>query len=100
MCIGGYWLQWGKNTIQLYLAPICKSAARQLYLAPSLWSPCTNLAQFNCRHWVYPDFERREVREYQFKISKTALFHNTLVSLPTGMGKTLIAATVMLNMYR
>lgn len=39
-------------------------------------------------------------REYQFQITKTALFTNTLVSLPTGLGKTLIAAVVMYNYYR
>lgn len=39
-------------------------------------------------------------REYQFLISKIALFTNTLVALPTGLGKTLIAAVVMLNYFR
>ncbi|XP_024524582.1 DEAD-box ATP-dependent RNA helicase FANCM-like isoform X2 [Selaginella moellendorffii] len=48
--------------------------------------------------WVYP--ENVPCREYQFSIAKTALFTNTLVSLPTGLGKTLIAAVVMYNFYR
>lgn len=33
-------------------------------------------------HYVYPT--NFPVREYQMDIIKTALFHNTLVSLPTG----------------
>ena len=40
------------------------------------------------------------VRDYQFSIVKHGLFNNTLVALPTGLGKTFIAATVMLNFYR
>jgi Fanconi anemia group M protein len=38
-------------------------------------------------------------REYQKLITETALFDNTLVCLPTGLGKTLIAAVVMYNYY-
>ncbi|XP_025198316.1 uncharacterized protein LOC112596753 [Melanaphis sacchari] len=49
-------------------------------------------------HYVYPS--NFPVREYQMAIIKTALFNNTLVSLPTGMGKTFIAAVVMYNFYR
>jgi hypothetical protein len=39
-------------------------------------------------------------RDYQYDIASTALLHNTLVVLPTGLGKTLIAAVVMFNFYR
>lgn len=39
-------------------------------------------------------------RDYQFSITRTALFSNTLVVLPTGLGKTLIAAVVMYNFFR
>lgn len=31
---------------------------------------------------------------------KKAMLHNTLVCLPTGLGKTLIASVVMFNFYR
>ncbi|XP_076944817.1 DEAD-box ATP-dependent RNA helicase FANCM-like [Bidens hawaiensis] len=48
--------------------------------------------------WIYP--EHPSVRDYQVSITKTALFENTLVSLPTGLGKTLIAAVIMYNYYR
>jgi hypothetical protein len=41
-----------------------------------------------------------EVREYQLYIVQKALFTNTLVALPTGLGKTFIAAVVMYNYFR
>jgi ATP-dependent DNA helicase MPH1 len=48
--------------------------------------------------WVYPT--NVSFREYQFNIVQRALFDNILVSLPTGLGKTFIAATIMFNYYR
>ena len=55
-----------------------------------------------CRHnaerWIYPiDVPERA---YQIEIIQTALLQNTLVCLPTGLGKTLIAAVVMHNFMR
>lgn len=44
--------------------------------------------------------ENIPVRDYQLSITRTALFSNTLVALPTGLGKTLIAAVVMYNYFR
>jgi Fanconi anemia group M protein len=41
-----------------------------------------------------------EVRDYQKYIVQKALFTNTLVALPTGLGKTFIAAVVMYNYFR
>lgn len=49
--------------------------------------------------WIYPT-NLGAIRDYQFSIVKNSLFNNTLVALPTGLGKTFIAATVMLNFYR
>ncbi|KAB5536366.1 type III restriction enzyme [Coniochaeta sp. 2T2.1] len=49
--------------------------------------------------WVYP-MNLGPVRDYQFSIVKTGLFNNTLVALPTGLGKTFIAAAIILNFYR
>lgn len=48
--------------------------------------------------WIYPT--NYPVRQYQYDICQTALFRNTLVVLPTGLGKTFIAAVVMYNLYR
>ena len=39
-------------------------------------------------------------RSYQFDIVKACLYQNTLVCLPTGLGKTFIAAVIMYNFYR
>lgn len=49
--------------------------------------------------WIYPT-NLGTIREYQFNIVARGLYHNLLVALPTGLGKTFIAATVMLNWYR
>ncbi|KAI9552091.1 hypothetical protein GHT06_022428 [Daphnia sinensis] len=48
--------------------------------------------------WFYPT--NKPVRKYQRDIVETSLFHNTLVTLPTGLGKTFIAAVVMYNFFR
>ena len=45
--------------------------------------------------WLYP--LNRPKRDYQFNIVRKCLFDNTLVALPTGLGKTFIAGSVMLN---
>ncbi|KAN0065618.1 3'-5' DNA helicase [Thecaphora frezii] len=48
--------------------------------------------------WVYPiNMERRD---YQHNIVLRSLFNNVLVALPTGLGKTFIAAVVILNFFR
>lgn len=49
--------------------------------------------------WIYPT-NLGCIRDYQFNIVHRGLFHNLLVALPTGLGKTFIAATVMLNWFR
>ncbi|KAL0882210.1 hypothetical protein ABMA27_000753 [Loxostege sticticalis] len=48
--------------------------------------------------WIYPT--NYLVRDYQFNIIKASILKNTLVSLPTGLGKTFIAAVIMYNFYR
>uniref|UniRef100_A0A0D9XPP3 Helicase C-terminal domain-containing protein n=1 Tax=Leersia perrieri TaxID=77586 RepID=A0A0D9XPP3_9ORYZ len=48
--------------------------------------------------WIYPT--NVEVREYQKYFVQKALLTNTLVALPTGLGKTFIAAVVMYNYFR
>lgn len=49
--------------------------------------------------WVYPT-NLGKIRDYQFSIVRNGLFNNLLVALPTGLGKTCIAATIMLNFFR
>eukprot|EP00112_Aurelia_sp_Birch-Aquarium-sp1_P016270 Seg3676.1 transcript_id=Seg3676.1/GoldUCD/mRNA.D3Y31 product="Fanconi anemia group M protein" protein_id=Seg3676.1/GoldUCD/D3Y31 len=49
-------------------------------------------------NYIYPI--NYPVRDYQFNIIMKALTENTLVVLPTGLGKTFIAAVVMYNFYR
>lgn len=50
------------------------------------------------QYFFYPkDVDRRE---YQFEIVEECFHQNTLVCLPTGSGKTLIAAVVMMNFRR
>jgi Fanconi anemia group M protein len=58
------------------------------------------LAPGTISEWVYPVDDAYPKRQYQIEISKVAMLHNTLVSLPTGLGKTLIAAVVLYNYYR
>ena len=60
--------------------------------------PVALCASSKTTHLIYPT--NYSVREYQLNIVKSALFNNTLVSLPTGLGKTFIAAVVMYNFYR
>ncbi|KAL8765993.1 MAG: hypothetical protein Q9209_007082 [Squamulea sp. 1 TL-2023] len=49
--------------------------------------------------WVYPT-NLGKIRDYQYSIVARGLYHNMLVALPTGLGKTFIAATIMLNWFR
>ncbi|OWM67462.1 hypothetical protein CDL15_Pgr028325 [Punica granatum] len=59
---------------------------------------CVEIDVEAAKTWIYP--VNVPLRDYQFSITKTALFTNTLVALPTGLGKTLIAAVVMNNYFR
>ncbi|KAG9188701.1 ATP-dependent DNA helicase MPH1 [Alternaria panax] len=49
--------------------------------------------------WIYPT-NLGTIRDYQFNIVQRGLFNNLLVALPTGLGKTFIAATIILNWFR
>ena len=64
-------------------------------------SMCKNLPGFDIcagKMWIYPT--NYPVRDYQYNIVHQSLFKNTMVTLPTGLGKTFIAAVVMYNFYR
>ena len=69
--------------------------------APPEATPLETLPGFDLsagRTWIYPC--NMSHRSYQFNIVQSCLFKNTLVCLPTGLGKTFIAAVVMYNFYR
>jgi ATP-dependent DNA helicase MPH1 len=93
---------WG-GTLQESGVPSSQSSAakNRPYLAdlPPEKPTHHELNQEELSTWVYP-MNLGPIRDYQFSIVKNALFHNTLVALPTGLGKTFIAATVMLNYFR
>ncbi|XP_050233297.1 DEAD-box ATP-dependent RNA helicase FANCM isoform X2 [Mercurialis annua] len=59
---------------------------------------CVEIDAEAAKTWIYP--VNVPLRDYQLAITRTALFSNTLVALPTGLGKTLIAAVVMYNYFR
>ncbi|KAL4439615.1 hypothetical protein ABPG74_004017 [Tetrahymena malaccensis] len=59
--------------------------------------PNLEVNQNTIQYWYYT--LGKSFREYQYSIVKTCLSNNTLVALPTGLGKTFIAATVILNYY-
>ncbi|KAI0528569.1 hypothetical protein KFK09_001111 [Dendrobium nobile] len=61
-------------------------------------TPSVSIDLEAAKTWIYP--VNIPLRDYQFAIVKNALFSNTLVALPTGLGKTLIAAVVMYNYFR
>jgi Fanconi anemia group M protein len=66
---------------------------------PSVFAPSAPALDPATTHsWIYP--LNVPLRTYQHAIVSEALFKNTLVCLPTGLGKTFIAAAVMYNFRR
>ena len=76
--------------------PFAKKLPLVVHFVPGPVPHCPNAAQ----HWIYPVMDKYPIRQYQVEITESALFSNTLVSLPTGLGKTLIAAVVLYNYWR
>ena len=60
--------------------------------------PCEGFDRYAGQKWIYPN--NMQVRSYQKAAVQKALFHNAMIVLPTGFGKTFIAAVVMYNFYR
>ena len=81
--------------------PQTQSAKRHNWPLANKEEPATHhkLDREALKTWVYPT-NLGTVRDYQFSIVARGLFHNMLVALPTGLGKTFIAATIMLNWFR
>ncbi|KAH1950448.1 3'-5' DNA helicase [Aspergillus fumigatus] len=80
---------------------ISSQRGEQIFSPPEKSEPPTHhkLNEEALNTWVYPT-NLGKTRDYQFNIAQRGLFHNLLVALPTGLGKTFIAATIMLNWYR
>lgn len=80
--------------------PLSHPAPRGVYRGDNTETPTHHeLDHEALKTWVYPT-NLGAIRDYQYSIVSNSLFNNTLVALPTGLGKTFIAATVMLNFYR
>ena len=83
------------------LQPRGPSSSRQSFAGRVPYTPGpVPIALDKAGEWIFPIDEKYPKRNYQFEISQTAVLHNTLVTLPTGLGKTLVAAVVMYNFYR
>jgi hypothetical protein len=80
---------------QEVVTPVCRGSDPTSWLTAS-GRPCFDLEKGDS--WIYP--KNMSERKYQLDIVSRALFRNTLVSLPTGLGKTFIAAVVMFNFWR
>lgn len=60
--------------------------------------PCQGFDEYAGKRWVYPN--NMPTRGYQKTAVEMALFNNAMIVLPTGFGKTFIAAVVMYNFHR
>lgn len=91
---------WG-DAVRETEAPLSQVPSRRVYRADMpLEAPTHHTLNHDAlQTWIYPT-NLGPTRDYQFSIVKNGLFNNTLVALPTGLGKTFIAATVMLNYFR
>lgn len=65
---------------------------------PANPGPCIGFDRYAGKRWIYPN--NMTIRGYQKKAVETALFANSMIVLPTGFGKTFIAAVVMYNFHR
>lgn len=70
-------------------------------MATNIKAPAGNTNGFDKflgRKWIYPN--NMAIRGYQKQAVEKALFTNAMIVLPTGLGKTFIAAVVMHNFHR
>ncbi|ETN44593.1 uncharacterized protein HMPREF1541_10263 [Cyphellophora europaea CBS 101466] len=90
----------GAHTTQRQMTTAQSNRAHNWPLANRNEKPTHHKISTNAmKTWVYPT-NLGTIRDYQYNIVHKGLFHNMLVALPTGLGKTFIAATIMLNWYR
>ncbi|KAJ9661023.1 3'-5' DNA helicase [Neophaeococcomyces mojaviensis] len=90
----------GINTTQRERpVPATQGRPHNWRLAERVESPTHHkIDQKSMEKWIFP-LNVGTIREYQYNIVHKALFNNILVALPTGLGKTFIAATVMMNWF-
>ena len=84
--------------LDIHTNNISKKLPAAKSLDSSLYEDIPGFDMESGKKYIYPT--NYPIRDYQFNILKKCLFKNTLVSLPTGLGKTFIAAVVMYNYYR
>ena len=90
----------GTSTTQRSVAPTQARQAQNWRMADRVEPPTHHLIDTEAmKTWTYP-INLGRIRDYQYNIVHKSLFNNLLVALPTGLGKTFIAATVMLNWFR
>lgn len=98
------WLFFTSSSLSLSALLLGTFHLHMHYCSEDIPSCCTCLiywlviCRYAAKTWIYPAGVRE--RAYQVAIIERALLHNTLVCLPTGLGKTFIAAVVMYNFFR
>ncbi|KAI5949906.1 MPH1 [Candida jiufengensis] len=86
-------------TLKKYLKQQDNTTSTTSPSAPIFTIPTHHEMDFNeLKTYIYPT--NFEIRDYQYNIVRKAFYDNLLVALPTGLGKTFIASTVMLNFLR
>ena len=84
----------------VYTSAPAASAASAVSASTST-APLPRIDAAEAQYWEYPEAGTgSEFRSYQHVMTREALAANTLVSLPTGFGKTFVAAAVMRNFLR
>jgi Fanconi anemia group M protein len=92
----------GRNQQETSFEQMVRQDVLQDPVPPAPLSPHTvNFHKFDSQKlctWVYPI--NYPTRNYQLNMVQKGLFQNTLIALPTGLGKTFIAAVIMYNFWR
>ncbi|NXH18248.1 FANCM protein, partial [Bucco capensis] len=87
-----------KEEVEDDLLLVAAAAAADPIPAATDPSPAAGFCAAAGSIWIYPT--NYPVRDYQVRMANASLLANTLVCLPTGLGKTFVAAVVMYNFYR
>ncbi|KAH7827510.1 putative DEAD/DEAH box helicase [Monocercomonoides exilis] len=88
------------TTINTYIFPVSVDSSSQESSGSNSSSPQSSLPAMHPPSARQPSSSSSSIRLYQHTITQTCLLFNTLVCIPTGTGKTLIAAVVLFNYLR